>query len=533
MAPEQAAGGAVDGRADLFSLGVVLYRACTGRLPFTGPNPVATLLAVATRRPEPPGRLNPDVPPALSALILRLLAKAPEGRPTTAREVAEVLAELEQRPPAAAGRRRGRVVLAAGAAVAAVVVAALAWSARHRGDGGTTGGGAEVTQTPAPAAADAGPAPPVAAPPTGPARLLQIIKAPWTVGRCQALCFTPHGRRLVVGGYSTQSQLVDLEAGAQTLLPSGASLGAQITPDGQHVYCLNLVNALGEISLLSRKWVPGRSYGELYYPLQKAPYRVNCGAFTRDCTLALLGCGEYPPGPPGRISPTDLLLAVGPEARLQPPERGRGGAAAKDCVIRLLDLATAKVVAELEGHTSPVVDIAISADGGLALSCSFEGEALLWDLRKRCRLRRLGDADVFFLCGDFTPDGRQVLTASADHHLRLWDVASGAQRRLYAGHTALVRSLAVSPDGAWALSSGGEAVTKGRGQFVAGKDCAVIAWDLRRGGELFRFSDPTHLMDRVGISPDGRLAVTVRRADRDCVYVWGLDAAVPPPRTKE
>jgi hypothetical protein len=538
MAPEQAAGEAVDGRADLFGLGVVLYRACTGHLPFQGRNPVATVLAAATQRPTPPCQLNPTVPPGLSALILRLLSKAPDGRPPSARAVAEALAALE-RGPVARARRRRRWAIAAAVMAAAAVLASLVWTARPKDDApDTPGAGAEATQMPAPTAAapptaDAGPAPPVPGAPTGPARLLQIIKAPVTVGRCQALCFTPHGRRLVTGGYCTVAHLVDLEAGTQTMLPSGAALGARITPDGQHVYCLNLQKTLGKVSLLSRKWVPGHSYGELYYPLQTTPYRVHCGAFTRDCTLALLGCGEYPPGPPGRISPTDLLLAIGPDARLQPPERGRAGTAAKDCVIRLLDLATVKVVAELEGHTSPVVHIAVSDDGALALSCSFEGEALLWDLRKRCRLRRLGDADVFFLCGDFTPDGRQVLTASADHHLRLWDVATGAQRRLYTGHTALVRSLAISPDGAWALSSGGEAVTKGRGQFVGSKDCAVIAWDLRRGGELFRFSDPTHLMDKVGISPDGRLAVTVRRADRDCVYVWGLDAAVPPLRTKE
>jgi hypothetical protein len=316
------------------------------------------------------------------------------------------------------------------------------------------------------------------------------------------------------------------------MLPVGA-LTAQMTPDGQHVYCLGYLKQLGKLSLLNQKWVTGACYGDLYYPLQNTPYRVHCGAFTRDCQLALLGCGEYPPGPGGR-NRNDLILAEGLDARLGPAEGARAAAPATDCVLRLLDLSTAKVVAELDGHAAPIVDVAVSADGALALSCSFEGEARLWDLRQRRCLRRLGDADVFFLFGDFTPDGRHVLTASADRHLRLWDVATGAQRRLYAGHTGTPRSLAISPDGAWALSCGGDRVVKERGRVAGGKGCEVIAWGLQGGGELFRFNnDPTHLIDKVGISPDGRLAVTVRRADADCIYVWGLDAAVPPLPSKE
>ena len=92
MAPEQAAGEKLDHRADLFSLGAVLYRLATGRNPFPGANMMAVLTALATRDPVPVRTLNPNVPAPLSDLIHRLLAKDPAARPQTAREIAVALA---------------------------------------------------------------------------------------------------------------------------------------------------------------------------------------------------------------------------------------------------------------------------------------------------------------------------------------------------------------------------------------------------------------------------------------------------------
>jgi Leucine-rich repeat (LRR) protein/tRNA A-37 threonylcarbamoyl transferase component Bud32 len=96
MAPEQARGERVDSRCDLFSLGVVLYRLCTGRLPFGSKNTMAVLSALATNTPQPVGQVNPAMPPKLAELVMQLLAKDAAGRPAAASEVADRLQGMEQ-----------------------------------------------------------------------------------------------------------------------------------------------------------------------------------------------------------------------------------------------------------------------------------------------------------------------------------------------------------------------------------------------------------------------------------------------------
>ncbi|MFM7059500.1 MAG: WD40 repeat domain-containing serine/threonine protein kinase [Planctomycetota bacterium] len=87
MAPEQAAGTEATPRSDLFSLGAVLYRMTTGKQPFDGPNIMATLNNLANRIPESPSKLAPEVPLHISMMIDQLLAKTPERRPESAKDV--------------------------------------------------------------------------------------------------------------------------------------------------------------------------------------------------------------------------------------------------------------------------------------------------------------------------------------------------------------------------------------------------------------------------------------------------------------
>ena len=96
MAPEQVGGKPVDSRCDLFSLGCVLYTACTGKAPFIGADTISTLMAVATDEPPTPRELNPKVPKAVSNLVMHLLAKKPEDRPASAKAVVKAIRKIEE-----------------------------------------------------------------------------------------------------------------------------------------------------------------------------------------------------------------------------------------------------------------------------------------------------------------------------------------------------------------------------------------------------------------------------------------------------
>jgi serine/threonine-protein kinase len=91
MSPEQVAGRRVDGRSDLFSLGVVLYEWLLGQRPFTGQNITAVFRAVSDKPPLPPGDLDPAVPQPLSDLLLKTLQKPVEERFSDGRQMAAAL----------------------------------------------------------------------------------------------------------------------------------------------------------------------------------------------------------------------------------------------------------------------------------------------------------------------------------------------------------------------------------------------------------------------------------------------------------
>jgi len=95
MAPEQVTGENVDHRADLFSLGSMLYHLAAGQPPFAGSNIAALLFSITHSAPQPLIEVAPSIHPSLADLIMRLLSKEPENRPQSAEAVAKQFAKIE------------------------------------------------------------------------------------------------------------------------------------------------------------------------------------------------------------------------------------------------------------------------------------------------------------------------------------------------------------------------------------------------------------------------------------------------------
>jgi eukaryotic-like serine/threonine-protein kinase len=131
MPPEQARGDEADARADIFSLGVILYEMLTGQLPFRGASAALVFDGILNRDPTPPRSLRPDIPYALQAAVLKCLAKQKSERYSSAAELANSLQRIrddfmagkpDSKPPIAGRftRRAGILVALVAATVAAI-----------------------------------------------------------------------------------------------------------------------------------------------------------------------------------------------------------------------------------------------------------------------------------------------------------------------------------------------------------------------------------------------------------------------------
>ena len=142
MAPEQAvADPTVDHRVDLYAWGILAYELITGAPPFTKRSAQALIAAHIGETPRPVGTLRAGVSPALAALVMRCLAKAPDERPQTAEEIVRTLDAIVTpgapdaiAPTAATTTRRRRLVLVAGVAIALLVlIGVVVPNMRHPG----------------------------------------------------------------------------------------------------------------------------------------------------------------------------------------------------------------------------------------------------------------------------------------------------------------------------------------------------------------------------------------------------------------
>ena len=147
VAPEQIEGGSVDGRADLYSLGCVLYECLTGRPPFGGRQAAAILYAHLHEEPAPPSSIRPDLPAGVDHVTTRALRKAPGERYASCRELTHDLGEAlagtnspRAKVPLATAPRKtprtastrgsvGRSTWAVVAVVATVIIVAVAGAA--------------------------------------------------------------------------------------------------------------------------------------------------------------------------------------------------------------------------------------------------------------------------------------------------------------------------------------------------------------------------------------------------------------------
>jgi WD40 repeat protein len=482
MAPEQARGDEVDHRADLFSLGSVLYEAATGTAPFDGKTPLAVLRRVADETPRPLSEVTPDAPVWLSDIVDKLLAKNPIDRYQSAGEVAELLAAELARAHAlspldvpadvcpSSGSRTAtarprqhicwkgvafRVLPWLGGAAAGALALWSLWSP------GVVEKLVEVpvvTNAPVPnplPAANPGPEPKV------------TLRNESENGPVWAITFLS-GDRLVVGLEDGSIKLWDLKKNAvlRTLEPRqvGTIWTADVSADGKF-----LVTACDDSAVTL--WNLERLRPELSFP---QPTSTKAAVF----------------------SPVGTQLATGD----------------RNSTVRVWDWQT-QIPVELRGHRGTVHALAFSPDGEHLASAGSDGSVKVWHL-KEIDWKKLEGPDRPLELGEhrgpvygvaFSPDGKKLASAGWDRTVRICNAATGEQLQTIKAHDGDVWSVSFGGDGKWVAS--------------AGSDGFVRVWEVDTGKEVFAYRGGT-AFHVVRFAPDG---TTLAAGSRDgTVRVWEI-----------
>jgi WD40 repeat protein len=384
MAPEQAQGKAVDSRCDLFGLGCVLYRMATGRPAFSGTDLVSSLMAINTHHPTPPHKLDATLPPALSKLIMNLLAKEPAGRPPSAQAVAQSLEHMAREQAAAASsakpQARRRWPIIAGIAAGVVLVGLLGMWAGGVFKVKTKDGTIVLENLPPDATVlvDGG-----------------AVQVKWGAGKSATIRVAPgekHRLQIEKGDLKLFADAVEIDAGGIKTVSVRLESAAEPEP------AANLPPPAPELVALRRDQIPAEA-------------------------LAMAGDGDAKRAPASLVgvlgAARPIHLEIVRSVAFSPD--GRWSASGSfDRTIILRQAATGEVRRILRGHTEPVLAVAFSRDGKTLVSASQDCTLKLWPVEETAPPQTL-EPKIGGIWGmAVSPDGRFLAAGGTSGDVKLW-----------------------------------------------------------------------------------------------------------------
>jgi len=463
MAPEQAKGDEVDHRADLFSLGVVLYECLAGKPPFDGKTPLAVLRRVADDAHAPLHQLQPDLPVWFEDVIDRLLVKDPKRRTASALELCAELA-AHGIPVKAANCEPGKtkvaepcvlvagtmtrrdlrrwkirlaVMMAASFLLGALIASGVVLSATQFGK--LVNPPSNYTVLPSPdALSDA------------------AQDFPSKSGAVWSLAISPDGKTLLMGLEDGHILVYDTatEKVRQSLKEHrGPVFGMEFFPDGKQFVSVSddgriLVWNLDDL----RKPVAAResASGVRAIAVDRKGTRIATGDRSGEVTV-------WEMKDMMELKPTKTLDHGGSVHGLSFSTDEQGAMLAttgSNKITRVWDLATKTDKFQLVGHKGPVYSVAYSGDNELIATAGWDGSIKIWSADNYTELQSLTGHEYDVWSVTFSPCGKMLASAGSDGTVRIWDVKAGKEMRKYNAHKPVAHVVRFSSDCKMVFSGG-------------------------------------------------------------------------------